>query len=153
MANSIQKLRGAAVTPLGFVKVTTAGTPVNFMVNLDPAGNNAPATGTGPAMPYGTDVPYSPACRGFGIQGYKQGAGNTIVVNTGNVYLLVAPAAGGSGNNQDAGAICKVIPAGADFFYPPDAANLDRISPYYLYLDADNSGDGAIVVAYGASGG
>lgn len=154
MANSIQKLRGAAMTPLGSIKVTTPGTPVSLMSYLDPGNNNAPGTPTGITInKYGADTPYSPAVRGIGIQGYHQGANNAITINAGNVYLLVAPAAGGSGNNQDVGAMVKVISPGADYFYPPDAANLDRISPYYLYLDADNAGDGAIIVGYGASGG
>lgn len=153
MPNSIQKLRGAAATPLGFVQVTTPGTPVCVMVNLDPANNNAPRTPTSSQQAYGSDVPYSPAVRGLGFQGYKQVGGTSVSPNAGNVYLLVAPSPGGSGNNQDTGAMVKVIPPGADYFYPPDGTNLDRFSPYYLWLDADNSGDGAIVVGYGASGG
>jgi hypothetical protein len=154
MANSVQKLRGAAVTPLGFVKVTTPGTPVCIMNNLDPANNSSPKTATGPYLgPYGADVPYSPAMRGFGFQGFKQNADNTVSPNTGNVYILVAPAGVGSGNNQDTGAMVKVLPSGYDYFYPPEGANIDRTSPYFLFLDADTAGDGAIVVAYGASGG
>lgn len=152
--NSIQKLRGAAITPLGFIKVPAPGTPVSIMFNLDPGNNNAPGTPTGITLnKYGADLPYSPAMRGFGFQGYHQAANNSVVVNTGQAYVLVAPAAGGSGNNQDSGAIVKVVPVGGDYFYPPEGANIDRISPYYIWVDADVAGEGLMVVAYGASGG
>jgi hypothetical protein len=154
MANSKQQLRGQPVAPIGFVPVPSPGTPVSLMSVLDPSNNNAPTTATGPqTTPYGSRLEYPTSCRGIAFQGYKQGGNGSPVFNAGAVYIMVAAAGGGSGNNIDMGAMIKVLQPGQDFFYPPPDANLDRFSPYYLYLDADNAGDGALVVAYSVSGG
>ncbi len=154
MANSIQKIRGASVAPLGFVPVPTPGNAVSVMSVNDPGNNNAPTTSVTPGSTYGAEQPYPVSVRGVGFQAYRQASNNTPpVFNQGQIYILVAPSPGGSGNNIDTGCLVKVLQPGEDYFYPPPEANLDRISPYYLYLDADNAGDGAICVGYSAGGG
>jgi hypothetical protein len=148
MSLSVQKMRGGPFWPLGFVQVANNGTPVCIMANVDANNNNAPGT---PSVP-GQSSEYSPSFRGLGIQGYKPGNNNNgMVANTGNVYLLAAPA-GGSGNRSDSGSIVKVIAPGQDFFYPPEALGIDRFSPYTLYLDADVNGEGAQMVGYSPAG-
>lgn len=150
MALSVQKLRGQSATSLGFVQVATSGTPVPLSLNIDPTGINSPGTPNPPPAQFpGPGTEWSPAFRSFHVQGYKPGSNNNgMVVNAGNIYLMMA-AAGGPGNRSDSGAIIAVIAAGADYFFPPGGTSLDMFSPYYLYLDADNSGDGGLVAAYG----
>jgi hypothetical protein len=152
MANSIQKLKGAPVTPLGFVKVTTPGTPVAFSANIDANNTNSPSTPYPPPDNFpGAGTEYAGSFRGFAIQTYQPNGNNQsipYIPNVGNVYLMVA-AAGGSGNRFDSGSLVKIIPPGADFFFPSPGTGRDMFSPYTLFLDADNGNDGAIVVAYG----
>ena len=143
MALSVQKGRGAAIWPLGFVPVANNGTPACIMVNVDANNVNAPGS-----VSNSSTSEYTPSAAGIGIQGYKPGNNNNgMVANTGNVYLLVA-SAGGSGNRADSGSMVKVIPAGVDLFIPIDPTGGMRISPYYLYLDADVNGEGALVTLY-----
>lgn len=152
MALSNQKLRGLAATSLGFVKVTTIGTAVPLSLNIDSNNNNAPGTAYGP-----TDTSadsgkseYSPRFRGFVIYGFKPGASNNgMVANTGQIYLLQAAQGSGSGNRSDSGAILAIIGSGNNYQFPPEGMSFDWFSPYYLYLDGDNNGDGGLVTAYG----
>lgn len=151
MSLSVQKLRNASITSLGFVAVASSGTPVPLSYNVDPGNVNAPWT---PNVPAGGAFPgvgteYSPSFRGFHIQGFKPGVNNNgMVPNSGYIYLLSA-AAGGSGNRADSGAILGVIAPGSDFWFPPEATGGYVFSPYTLYLDADSSGDGGLVVGFG----
>ena len=150
MALSKQQMRGGPVWPLGFVQCANNGTKVCIMVNVDPSNLNAPDTPNPPTPSFPSNKSeYTPTFKGIGIQGYKPGANNNgMVVNTGNVYLLSA-AAGGTGNRADSGSIIKVITPGSDFFYPPPNPGLDMFSGYYLYLDVDVDGEGALVTGYG----
>ena len=154
MALSVQKLRNAPVTSLGFVTVATPGTPVPLSINIDANNTNAPGTANPPPAQFpSTGTEWSPNFRGFAISGFKPGANNNgMVPNSGYVYLLTAPAAGGSGNRSDSGSIVGVILPGTSFFFPPSGTSLDLFSPYTLYLDADTANDGGLVVAYGAGG-
>jgi hypothetical protein len=149
MALSIQKARGSAVS-LGFVNVPTIGTPVPLSTNIDSNNSNSPGNVSAPPPQFpGTQTESSPSFRAFHIQGFKPGANNNgMVVNSGNVYLLMA-AAGGAGNRSDSGSIIAVIAPGADYFFPPDGSGNTRFSPYYLYLDADSNNDGGLVAGYG----
>jgi hypothetical protein len=151
MALSVYKLRGGPVTPLGYINVPTAGTPVPLSANIDANNSNAPGTVFPP--PSGifpiTQTEMTPAFRGFTIQAYKPAANNNgMVATSGNVYLMAA-AAGGSGNRTDSGAMIAVIPSGTEYTFPPEATGLTMFSPYYLYLDTDNNNDGGLVTAYG----
>jgi hypothetical protein len=123
------------------------------MANVDPSNNNSPNTPVAPGLNVNSSG-YTVKGRGIGLQGYHAGANNNgMVVNTGNVYLMRGPVGAGTGNRSDSGAIVKVIPAGADFFYAPDGKGLDFFSPYFYYLDADNANDGALVTLYSPQGG
>lgn len=150
MARSVQQTRGGPFWPLGFVAVANNGTQVCIATNIDANNLNSPNT---PNPPNGifpsTKTEYTPAFRGLGFQGYKPGNNNNgMIPNSGNVYILVGPA-GGNGNRADSGAMIKVLGPGQDFFYPPPGTALDMVSPYFLYLDADVDGEGALVVGYG----
>jgi len=138
---------------LGFVAVANNGTPVCLAHNIDANNTNSPSTAF-PAPPTfpGTQTEYSPTFQSFHVQGYKPGNNNSgMVVNTGNIYLMMAPAGNGSGNRTDSGAMIAVIPAGADYFFPPDGSQGLRFSPYYMYLDSDVDGEGGLVVGYGCA--
>jgi hypothetical protein len=155
MAISVQKLRGAAATSLGFIQVTTSGNAVPLSTNIDANNVNAPGTLNQPVAQFpGTQTEYSPSFRGYKIYGFKPAANNAggMVVNTGSIYLLSAPAGTGSGNRSDPGSILAIIGAGNSETFPPEGTGLTAFSPYNLYLDADNNNDGALVVAYGGSG-
>ena len=138
-------LRGSGTMwPLGSVVVPTPGTPVCVMVNVDPSNNNAPETPSS-----NKTAEYSPSCGGIGIQGYKAAANNNgMVVNTGNVYLCMRPTGNNAGGRADPGCILKVIPSGADLFYPIDPTGESRISPYSFFLDVDNANDSGQCVLY-----
>ncbi len=151
MSLSVQKLRGNPATALGFVTVPTPGTPVNLMVNLDANNNNAPGTPNPPpgAFP-STKTEYSPNCRGFSVQGYQPGNNNNgMIPNTGNIYLLMFPSPGGSGNLTDTGCMLKVIGPTEDFFFPPDGRGQEMFSLYNYRLDADVAGEGGLITAWG----
>ena len=144
MALSVHQSRTGSVWPLGFVKVTTPGAQVCFMLNTDSANNQTPSAGSN-----NITEEYTPVFRGFGVQAYKPAANNNgTVANTGNIYLMFYPA-GGAGNRADYGAMIKTIPSGSDWFFPPEGIGADLFSPYSFFLDADNGGDGAIVTLYG----
>jgi len=138
--------------PLGFIKVPIIGTPVALTSLIDPNNLSSPNTTTGPGNgPILTQQEYTISFRGLSIFGYKPGNNNNgMISNVGNIYLLGAPA-GGSGNRSDSGAIIAVIAPLANYWYPPEGAGLERISPYFLWLDADNNNDGGLVIGYGAS--
>jgi hypothetical protein len=115
------------------------------MVNVDANNNNAPETAIAPgtaAQGLGT----SPTCHKIFIQPYKPGANNNgMISNTGNVYLLLAPA-GGSGNRSDSGAICLVIPPGSgSATWPAQESEGATISPYHFFIDNDVAGEGGLV--------
>jgi hypothetical protein len=150
MALSIQKLRGAPVCPLGFVKVVTSGVPVPLSVNIDANNVNAPGTATFPPGQYpGPATEFTPACRGISILGFKPNNNNSgTQPNSGNLYLLVSPSPGGAGNLSDYGCLVAIIGPAQSFFYPPEFSP-DMFSPYSLFLDSDVSGEGGFVVAYG----
>jgi len=114
------------------------------MANVDANNNNAPETATNK-----NTAEYSPSGGGIGIQGYKAAANNNgMVVNTGNVYLCMRPTGNNAGGRADPGCILKVIPSGADLFYPIDPTGLSRASPYSFFLDVDNNNDSGQVVLY-----
>lgn len=146
-----KSLRGSAV-PLGFVQVSNSGTAVPLSKNIDANNGNAPGTvfPNPPQFP-GSQTEFSPSFRSFNIFGWQPAANNNgMQLNSGNIYLLAAPAGNGSGNRSDSGAMLAIIPPGGQYTYPPSGAHFDRFSPYTLYLDADSNNDGGLVVAYGA---
>ena len=159
MANSTQKLIGNPIVALGYVNVPATGTPVPLSINIDPSNNNAPGTAypPPPAWP-GMQTEITPTMRGFVLWGFKPGPGNgtgnngAMVSNVGNVYLLQAAAAGGSGNKSDTGAIVAIIGPGNSYSFPPEGFQGLRFSPYYLWIDTDANNEGALVTAYAGGG-
>jgi hypothetical protein len=145
---SVQKLPCGPSWPLGFVKVTASGTPVNLMVNVDANNNNAPGVNQGnPGAPTGSE--YTPNAKAIWLYGYKPGANNNgFVANTGIVYVNWNPGGNNNQNRNDAGSIVGLIPAnGGSFVLPQSLADPGvRFSPYSYTIDADVSGEGAIVV-------
>ena len=127
--------------PPGYVNVPASGTPVNLMVNVDPANNNSPNTATSIKNPgLGT----APTCHKIFLQGYHPGAGNNgMVVNSGNVYLMAAGVQG-PGNRSDSGAMLMVIPPGSGASWPGSEVEMDSVSPYLFWIDSDVSGEGAL---------
>jgi hypothetical protein len=145
MALSTQKSYTGPAWALGFVKVTTIGTPVNIMSGIDANNTNAPGTASNNAT-----TEYSRACRAIAFQGYQPGSGNNgMIPNNGNIYILVAPAGSGSGNRTDSGSMLKVLPPGGDYVLSAITPGVDMFSPYSIYLDGDNNNDGALVTIYG----
>ncbi len=137
---STQKNRGGPVWPLGFVQVAAAGTPVNLMTNVDPAGNHSPGSG---------NSEYAWTCRGILFGGFKPAANNNgYQVNTGNVYVCVQ--AGNNGNRADYGAIALVVTPGNYVPLPVPLPGTDMINPYQFQLDADVSNEGALAVLLGS---
>jgi len=142
MALSVQSTIGGPYWPLGYVNVANIGTPVCIMVNVDPANNNAPETPTSIKNPgLGT----TPTAHKIFFQGFHPGANNNgLVFNSGNVYLLVSGVQG-PGNRSDSGSMLMVIPPGSGATWPASELELDTLSPYRLFLDADVAGEGALV--------
>lgn len=144
MALSVQQTFGGPVWPLGCVVVTTPGTPVCIMHNVDANNNNAPGTAVGPgtAAAMGT----TPTFHKIFFQGYHPGANNNgMVINSGNVYLLVAGAQG-PGNRSDSGAMVFVIPPGGTGTWPSSEVERDAVQPYQFFVDADSANDGLLTV-------
>lgn len=152
MALSVQQQPGGPDWPLGVITVATIGTKVCLMVNVDPNNNNSPNTPTAQGLNV-TSSGFTVKARGIVLQGFHVGANNNgLVANTGNVYLLHAPA-GGNGNRSDSGSIVAVITPSNNFFYAPDGKGFDYFCPYFYYLDADNNNDGALAVLFSPQGG
>lgn len=141
MANTVLTDKYGPDFPLGHVKVTTPGTPVSIMVNVDSSNNNAPQT------PTGTDVDeYTRTFQQIMFQGIKPGASHGMQNNSGNVYIVRTNAAGaGSGNRDDPGVMVKVLAPGETFFLASSAWVNDVFGPYRYSLDADSANDGALV--------
>lgn len=143
MALSIQRYC-APVWPLGAIVVPTPGTPVNIMFLVDPGNSNAPETAVGPGTVLG--AAYAPTCHKIFLQGVHPGANNNgMVINTGNVYLTVAPAGNGTGGRVDSGSIVFTIFPGAAVTWPGSEVDRNSISPYKFWIDSDSANDGALV--------
>jgi len=140
MANSIQKSPQGPLWVLGLIAVATPGTPVSMMNNVDPARTNAPETGTSSLT-----AEYTVRAQQIVIQGMKSNAGTGLVNNTGNIYVCVKGAGGGSGNRTDTGSIVLTIAPGLTGVIASAPLNRNVFSPYQLYIDADNAGDSAQV--------
>jgi len=147
MALSSYKKYQGVVQPLGFVSVATAGTPVCIMANVDANNNGSPSATT----TYGGVIPESAqVCRAVTLQGYKPGAANNgMIINTGNVYVMLAAANNGSGNRTDSGAMVKVLYPGADYTIGGTAYSDTLFSPYQIFLDSDVNGEGALTTLLG----
>lgn len=138
MANSILNDRNGPDWPLGFINVATPGTPVSFMVNVDPSSLNSPNTPTGP----GVDE-YTIRAQQIIIQAIKPGSTTGWQNNTGNVYIVRKGS--GSSNKADTGVLVKMLIPG-ETVYLASAPIVDNVwGPYRYFVDADNAGDGVNV--------
>jgi hypothetical protein len=143
MANSVLIDRWGPDWPLGFIKVASAGTPVGVMSVVDPNSYNAPGTPTSK----NTDE-YTATCQSLIFMGYQPSAtGAAYKPNTGNVYIVRAPAGSGSGGKGDTGVLVKVLAPAETWELSAAALNRNSFSPYRYYIDADNNNDGAMITA------
>ena|SRR2546430_6969142 len=148
MPNSIHIDPRGPDWPLGFIGVVTPGTPVGIMSVVDPNGVNdpsvpvPPATGSVPAL---TQL-YSPRAQQIIFMAYKTPAGSGPVLNTGNIFICRKAVGSGSGNRNDTGVILMILTPGQVWVLAGAAGNFDTFSPYRYFIDANNAGDGAIVV-------
>ena len=144
MALSVCQARSGPVWPLGCVVVPSPGTPVCIMANVDANNNSAPETASGPTNPSG--AAYTPTCHKILYQGVHPAANNNgMVANSGNVYLMARPQ-GGSGNRSDSGAMIAVIFPTVGGAWGAMEVELDTVSPYQFFVDADSANDGLLVV-------
>ena len=147
MTNSVQlDAKTGPDWPLGFVAVTTPGTPVNIMINVDPGLVNDPSypvpssSGTFPPPVQ----PYTIQAMQIIFQGFKPGAaGNGMIPNTGVAYVVRKGVPPGTGNKADQGSTVLVIPAGQ--IVALNSYHADIFSPYRYSIDADTAGEGALV--------
>lgn len=122
--------------PLGFIAVVAPGTPVRFTFLIDPTNLDAPET----QNLTGVKAEYTARFQQIMIQGFKPGA-HGMQPNAGFVYIVRA-----GGNRDDPGSIVKVLFPGETFFLASAPLVKDVFSPYRYYVDADNAGDGALIV-------
>lgn len=143
MPNTVLQDKQGPDWPLGFIAVSSPGTPVRITSLVDPAGTNAPETATA-----ATAAEYTPRCQQLIFSAVRAGQTHGLAASTGNVYVIRYGAAGaGSGNRDDTGVIVACIPAGQTLFLASSPLVKDVWSPYRYAVDADNTGDGALVTA------
>lgn len=145
MALSVQKDIQGPLWPLGLITVVTSGTPVNLMSVVDPGLNiwnpTTPTPGASGAIT--ENIPeYTISAQQLIIFACKSVA--PIVANTGFTYIVEKGAGGGSGNKTDSGSIIAIISATGNIVLGSAAFNKNVFSPYNLFVDADNSGDGIL---------
>lgn len=149
MALSVIQQRGGPEWPLGAIVVPSNGTPVNIMHLVDANNVNSPNS---PSNNLTSE--YTTTGRSLWFAGFHPGANNNgLVINSGNVYVLVPPPANqGPGNRSDSGCIVMVVQPGQTAPLPQSLASDVRFSPYRYSIDADIDGDGALVTLVGPQG-
>jgi len=130
--------------PLGNIVVSSPGTPVCIMSLVDSTLKNAPENKTTPGVnPSNAIAEYTVVANQVSVQGMKAGAGPPLLTtNVGNVYLVQKKA------TSDTGTVLLVCQPGETQVLGASALNRNVFSPYELYLDADNAGDGAQISLY-----
>ena len=130
--------------PLGSIVVATPGVPVGIMSLVDPLSVNDPNSAT--SLSSGE---YTVRAHQIQFQGMRPGVGGGLTTNTGNIYVVrAAPPKQGSGNRADSGCIVAVIFPGQTFFFSAAEQNMDVLSPYRYFIDADNTGDASQTTLY-----
>jgi len=143
MANGVAKVPYGPLWPLGNIANVTPGTPVNLMSLVDPNSVNAPQTAT-PGTAGANE--FTVRCNQIVVQGMKSNGGNGLTNNTGNVYVILkATASPGTNNRSDLGSIVLTVGSGLTGVIAAPAQETLKFSPYQLWIDADNAGDGAQV--------
>lgn len=138
MSNSVLKNIYGPLWPLGNIVVATPGTPVGLMSLIDASLVNAPETATTTSS-----LEFTPAAQQIIFQAGKPGASHGTQANAGNVYLLQK--GGGSSNRDDMGAIIWTFSTSGNLFLSSAPLDRNKYSPYDLFIDADNAGDGVFV--------
>ena len=150
MTIGVAKDKQGPLWPLGNIAVATPGTPVSIMSLVDSTNANAPNT---PSSTPGNE--YTERCYAIIFQPAKAGGGgNGLANNAGNVYIIKkSTASPGTQNRADQGAIlfalsqqgfaANMLPQ--PFVLTAAALNLDVLSPYEYFIDADNAADGCQV--------
>ena len=138
MALSVERNVNGPVWPVGLATVAASGTPVNVMKAVDSTLGNAPES----SAPTITGE-YPVRCQQIIFQALKSVA--PVVQNVGPAYVLIPPAAGGTGNKTDSGALVKVLAPGETFILGAAALSHNVFNPYQYLIDADNAGDGVLV--------
>ena len=126
----------------------TTGTPVNFMINVDPNLVNDPGqttilSGAGGTI-LGTTTEYTVRAEEVMIQAMKP-AGHGTQQNTGQVYIVRKGTSGNTGNRDDTGSIIATLFPGQTMFLSASAMNRNVWNPYRYSVDADNPNDGVFV--------
>lgn len=142
MANSLHKDTNGPDWPLGLITVAASGTPVGIMSVVDAASVNAPGASAAASAEY--------AVRAFEITITAVKSVGPVVLNTGAIYILRAPAGGGTGNKTDSGTVVAILQPGVatalqSFVLRAAPFNRNIYNPYRYFIDADTTGDGAIV--------
>lgn len=150
MALSVVQLRSGPAWPLGFIAVAANGTPAGLMSRVDANNTSSPAYSPGPGN---AGSEYTIRFRSLWFYGIKPGSNNNgLVNNTGRVYINYNPlnASNNYNNNcnrADSGSIVGYVDPGSYFVLPQSLGDSNmQVSPYAYTIDADNDGDGAVVV-------
>jgi hypothetical protein len=150
MALSVQQQRTGPDWPLGFIGPANIGTPVNIMSLVDPNNYNSPNSQSNV-----NTSEYTPRCKQINFQAYHPGNNNNgMVPNTGYIYVVVPRQGNGTGNRSDSGSMVLIVPpGGGNYSLPTSLADRDtEFSPYRYSVDADVSGEGALVTLIGMRG-
>ena len=140
MTASVQLDKYGPDWPLGFLNVTSPGTPVGFMSLVDPNSYNAPENPTSTLSDE-----YVSRAEEIMVQALKPGnGGHGTQNNTGNIYIC-RKGNSGTGNRDDSGSIVATLAPGQTMFFSASPLNRNVWNPYRYYVDADNAGDGAFV--------
>jgi hypothetical protein len=141
MALSVMKELAGPDWPLGLIAVVTPGTPVGIMSLVDPNAYNDPSTASSTSS-----YEYTVAAQQIFFQAVKAGASHGVQNNTGNIYIVrYASRTVGGGNRDDYGVMVWTLTPGANIFLSSAPLERNVFSPYRYYIDADNSGDSALV--------
>lgn len=142
MANSVHRDRQGPDWPLGNIAVVTPGTPVSIMSLVDAAGADDPSAPTS-----STSGEYTAAAQQIIFQAIKAGAGPPLIsaaANTGFIYIVRKPTAGGGGTG-DTGVIVKALAPGETWVLGSSALVRNVFNPYRYFVDGDTAGNGCQV--------
>lgn len=142
MANSVLKIKGGPMWPLGFIGIVTPGTPVLLSSYIDPNNYNAPGVFNAAQSDEYVQARFNQIM----IQAIKPGATHGWQRNVGNVYVLMSGDGTGSANRDDQGVLIAYLEPGQNYIINPSAQNRDVYSPYSFWVDGDTAADGVTVL-------
>ena len=145
MANSVHQDRFGPDWPLGNIVVTAPGTQVSIMSLVDSGNVNSPSTATGPGASASDE--YTVNAQAIIIQPGKGGGATKLSANTGNIYLVRRPTAGGGGTADVGVVIAMIKPTDPPYTLQASAVVKNIFNLYRYFLDADTANDAANVTA------